>query len=437
MDSIQISQELGQLRAQLSYLDQERRKDKQTIVALQERMEGLLREVEARTRYTQNLESQISEMKAGIAKAAGWTTPLEQLRAEFGEMFSRVEDQRGKSERDAVRVRQIELESITRQLNEIKKEVKPYGQYAEAIEARKQEDARLSELIGRLQLQAVDLDRRVEQPSVSIAYLEEQRRQDARRLATVEQELPDIKRKFDTLPPQLLLLDEAVRRKQVDLDEAAKLLESQAQVLESQRVSDVNRERKFAEYMGAIDKYKETADSIQQQVTGFVQMREEVRRILSDIPDFEQRLEVRINEVFEIQRDAEERARRVAENFKDVVEKDWKTFAQTQEEKWHDRDRRISEYEPRIDGLEEEITRFQPQISPIFEMLEAFAKHYAAAGREWLSESNKMLDAAKLAVPSDVKLSRRQRKKQAAKLAQDTGQPQLPPPAPEDDDLVE
>lgn len=247
MDSIQISQELGQLRAQLSYLDQERRKDKQTIVALQERMEGLLREVEARSRYTQNLESQISEMKAGISKASGWTTPLEQLRAEFGEMFSRAEDQRGKSERDAVRVRQIELESITRQLNEIKKEVKPYSQYAEAIEARKQEDARLSELIGRLQLQTVDLDRRVEQPGVSIAYLEEQRRQDARRLAGVEQEIPDLKRRIDSLPPQLLLLDEAVRRKQVDLDEAAKLLESQAQVLESQRVSDVNRERKFAE----------------------------------------------------------------------------------------------------------------------------------------------------------------------------------------------
>lgn len=436
MDSIQISQELGQLRAQLSYLDQERRKDKQTIVSLQERMEGLLREVEARTRYSQNLESQIAEMKVGISKAGGWTTQLEQLRAEFGEMVQRIEDQRGKTDREAVRVRQIELESITRQLNEIKKEVKPYGQYAEAIEARKQEDARLSELIGRLQLQTVDLDRRIEQPGVSIAYLEEQRRQDARRIAAMEQELPDIKRKFDTLPPQLLLLDEAVRRKQVDLDEAAKLLESQAQVLESQRVSDVNRERKFAEYMGAIEKYKDAADAIQQQVTGFVQMREEVRRILAEIPDFEQRLEVRINEVFEIQRDGEERARRAAENFKNVIEKDWSTFAQSQEEKWHERDKRISEYEPRLTSLEDEIVKFQPQISPIYDIFEAFAKHYASAGREWLSESNKMLDAAKLAIPSDVKLSRRQRKKQAAKLAEDTGRPQLPAPD-DDDDLVE
>ena len=436
MDSIQISQELGQLRAQLTYLDQERRKDKQTIMTLQERMEGLLREVEARTRYSQNLESQIAEMKVGISKAGGWTTPLEQLRAEFGEMVQRIEDQRGKTDREAVRVRQIELESITRQLNEIKKEVKPYGQYAEAIEARKQEDARLSELIGRLQLQTVDLDRRIEQPGVSIAYLEEQRRQDARRIAAMEQELPDIKRKFDTLPPQLLLLDEAVRRKQVDLDEAAKLLESQAQVLESQRVSDVNRERKFAEYMGAIEKYKDAADAIQQQVTGFVQMREEVRRILAEIPDFEQRLEVRINEVFEIQRDGEERARRAAENFKNVIEKDWSTFAQSQEEKWHERDKRISEYEPRLTSLEDEIVKFQPQISPIYDIFEAFAKHYASAGREWLSESNKMLDAAKLAIPSDVKLSRRQRKKQAAKLAEDTGRPQLPAPD-DDDDLVE
>jgi chromosome segregation ATPase len=353
-------------------------------------------------------------------------------------MFSRSEDQRTRSEREAVRVRQIELESITRQLNEIKKEVKPYGAYAESIEARKQEDARLSELIGRLQLQTVDLDRRVEQPGVAIAYLEEQRRQDAKRIAGVEQEIPDLKRRIESLPPQLLLLDEAVRRKQVDLEEAAKLLESQAQVLESQRVSDVNRERRFAEYVAAIEKYKDAAESIQQQVTGFVQMREEVRRILAEIPDFEQRLEVRINEIFEIQRDGEERTRRAAENFKDVMEKDWKVFTQAQEEKWHPRDKRISEYEPRIAELEEEIVKFQPQISPLYDIFEAFAKQYAAAGREWLAESNKLLDAAKTAVPSDVKLSRRQRKKQEAKRAEDTAPPQLAPPADEIfDDLVE
>ena len=434
MDTVQLAQSVSQLNQLVSYLDQERRKDKQTIIALQERIEGLSREVETRVRYTQNLESQISEMKMQILRAAGWTTPLDQLRAEINEVIGRIEEQRVKTEREAVRVRQIELESVTRQLNEIKKEVKPYGAYAEAIEVRKQEDARLSELIGRVQLQVVDIDRRLEQPGTAIAYLEEQRRQDAKRVVQLEQEIPDIKRRIDTFPPQLLLLDETVRRKQVELEEAGRLLESQLQVIESQRVNDVRRERQFAEYVEVIEKIKEQAESVQQQVTGFVQMREEVRRVLAEIPDFEQRLEVRINEVFEIQRDAEERFKRQSEGFRDVIEKQVKDFVVSQDERWHDRDKRIAAYEPRIAELEDEFPKIQPQIPPLYAILEAFSKHYAAVGREWLAESNKMLDEAKLAMPQEHKLSRRQRKKQIAQRAAEIGQEQ---PDARDDDLIQ
>lgn len=435
MDTVQLTQSVSQLNQLVSYLDQERRKDKQALATLQERVDGLLREVETRARYAQNLETQIADMRLQIQRAAAWTTPLDQLRAEFNEVFSRIEEQRGKSEREAARVRQVELESITRQLNEIKKEVKPYGAYAESIEVRKQEDARLSELIGRVQLQVTDIDRRLEQPGTAIAYLEEQRRQDAKRIIQLEQEIPDIKRRIDTFPPQLLLLDDAVRRKQVELEEAARLLESQVQVIESQRVNDVRRERQFAEYVEVIEKLKEQSESVQQQVTGFVQMREEVRRVLAEIPDFEQRLEVRINEVFEIQRDADERAKRQGEGFRDVIEKQMKDFIVSQDERWHDRDKRIAAYEPRIADLEEEFPKIQPQIPPLYAILEAFAKHYAAAGREWLAESNKLLDEAKLVAPQEHRLSRRQRKKQIAQRAAETGQTP-PEPAEDEEDLV-
>jgi chromosome segregation ATPase len=406
--------DLTQLEKLVQYLDEERRKDRAQVVQLQERVDSLSREVEARQRYAQTIETSLNEVKIQLTRATGWTSVTEQIRGEFRQVIERIEDQRTKAERELVRTRQIEIESIVRQLNELKKEIKPYPHLFDDIEARKIEDGRLADLISRVQVQVMEMDRRFDPPAAQITYLEEQRRQDAKRIAAVEQEIPGVKKKIDLLPPQLMLLDEAIRRKQTEIEEAAKVLEAQSQLIENQRVADIRRERQFAEYAETIEKLKIRAEEVAHQVTGFVQLREEIKRELAVLPDFQERLEVRVNELFELQRDADERAKRVAESFRDVLEKDWKMFVVSQDEKWHDRDRRIAEYEPRIADLEEELPKLQPQIGPLYDLLDAFSKAYANAGREWLAEANQLLDKARINVPTEVKPSRRQRRKQQA-----------------------
>ncbi|HEY3340585.1 MAG TPA: hypothetical protein VGK81_01150 [Anaerolineae bacterium] len=409
--------DINQLSQTLQYVDEERRKDRAMILQLQEKVDAVTRELDNRSRYSQSLETQITELRLQVQKAMGWTNSVEQLRAEITQVIARVEDQRTKAERESARVRQIEIEALVRQLNDIKKEVKPYGRLAEEIELRRQEDARLNDLIGRVQTHVIDVDRRIAEPGPQIAYLEEQRRQDNKRIVALEQDMPDMRKRIEQFPPQLLLLDEAVRHKQTDIEEAAKLLEAQNQVIESQRVADIRRERQFAEYGTVVERIKERLVGLQTQTTGFVQMREEVRRALAELPDVQARLEVRLNEVVEIQRDAEERAKRQADEFRDTLEKEWKSFSVTQEEQWFERDRRIADYEPRLDAIEEELPTYLPQITPLYDILEAFSKAYAAAGREWLAQSNQLLDRAKQNIPSDTKLSRRQRRKQKSETA--------------------
>jgi len=408
--------DLTQLTKLVQYIDEERRKDRALIAQLQERVDGLSRDAEARARYVQSLEATLNELKLQAMRAMAWTSATEQLRQEFVQLIERIEDQRTKAERELMRTRQIEIESIVRQLNELKKEVKPYAGYAEQIEARKAEEGRLAEMIGRLQVQVMDLDRRFDQPSTQISFLEEQRRQDARRLGALEQEILDLKKKTEQFPPKLLLLDEAIRRKQTEIEEAAKILEAQSQLIETQRVADIRRERQFAEYAEIIERLKVRADEIAQQVIGYIQLREEVKRELSALPDFRERLEVHINELFELQRDAEERMKRTIDAFREQIEKEWRTFTMAQEERWFERDRRLSEFEPRIAELEEEVSRLQPQIIPLYQIIEAFSKAYANAGREWLAEANQLLDQARANVPSEIKPSRRQRKKRQAQI---------------------
>ena len=404
----------AQLEKLVQYIDEERRKDRATIIQLQERVEGLSREVEARQRYSQAVETSLNELKIQVTRAASWPSATEQLRAEFNQLIERIEDQRTKAERELVRTRQIEIESIVRQLNELKREIKPYPRVFDDIEARKVEDGRLADLISRAQLQIMEMERRFDPPAAQIAYLEEQRRQEAKRITAVEQEIPDLKRKIDVLPPRILLVEDTVRRKQADIEEAGKLLEAQSQLIENQRVADIRRERQFAEYAEIIERLKTRADEVVQQVVGFVQLREEIKRELAVLPDFQERIEVRVNELFELQRDADDRAKRVAEAFREHLDKDWKGFVIAQEEKWHERDRRIGEFVPRLEDLEEEMPKLQPQIGPLYDILDAFSKAYASAGREWLSEANQLIERARINVPTEVKPSRRQRRKQQA-----------------------
>jgi uncharacterized phage infection (PIP) family protein YhgE len=406
--------DLIQLTKLVQFIDEERRKDRALIAQLQEQVAALMQEAEARTRYAQSLEIALNEVKLQVLRALGWTSATEQLRQEFAQVIERIEEQRAKAERELMRTRQIEIESLTRQLNELRKEIKPYASYAEQIEARKVEDGRLAELISRLQVQVMDLERRSGQPMTQIMALEEQRRQDVKRISALEQEIADLKKKLEQLPPKLLLLEEAIRRKHTEIEEAAKLLEAQSQLIETQRMADVRRERQFAEYAEIIEKLKLRAEEVSQQVVGYIQLREEVKRELAALPDFRERLEVRINELFELQREAEERAKRAADAFREQLEKEWRLFVISQDEKWFERDRRYSELEPRIAELEDEVPKFQPQINLLIEIFEAFAKAYAKAGREWLAESNQLLDQIKALVPSDVKPSRRQRKKRQA-----------------------
>ncbi len=431
--------DINQLEKLVQYYDEERRRDRTLLTQIQERVETLLRENEGRSRYTQTLETQMGELKSRLARAEGWTTAIDTARQEFKVGIQRVEEGFKRTDVDAQRVRQVELESVTRQIAEIKRDVKPFNVLPEQIESRKLEDSRLSEMISRLQIQVIDIERRMDQPGAAIAYLEEQRRHDNKRITQVEQELPDLKRKLDTFPPQLLLLDEAVRKKHTEIEEAGKLLEAQSQVIESQRVGDIRRERQFAEYVGTVEKLRQRADEISVQTTGFVQMREEVKREITALPEIQRRLEARINEIFEIQRDAEERAKRQAEGFKDRQEKSWKDFATQQEEKWFERDKRFSEHEGRLDEIDVDLTKI-PVLTPFYDILEAFGKAYAMAGREWLSQSNTLIDKAKTAPANEVKFSRRQRRKQAASQADEAGL-QLPVPKSieqeEDPDLLQ
>ncbi|HEY3289845.1 MAG TPA: hypothetical protein VGK87_06935, partial [Anaerolineae bacterium] len=93
--------DINQLSQIVNFIDEERRKDRTMIVQLQERVDALTRELESRSRYSQTFDTQISELRLQLQKSMGWTTSVEQLRAEVTQVIERIEDQRSKAERES------------------------------------------------------------------------------------------------------------------------------------------------------------------------------------------------------------------------------------------------------------------------------------------------------------------------------------------------
>ena len=75
----------------------------------------------------------------------------------------------------------------------------------------KTEGNRTADSVSVIQQRVDDLTKRLEEPDRRIwHFLEEQRRQDARRISEIESELPEVKKQIDTLRPKVSLIEDLV-----------------------------------------------------------------------------------------------------------------------------------------------------------------------------------------------------------------------------------
>ena len=238
MSSVFDTMELAEISQRLAFLDEQRRKDREAIATIQERVEAQIGIIEAQKRQIQELEGLLASTRAELVKFTQIERSIEQLRQELSLLIEGNEEKRDKAFQDFQRLRQVEQDTVTRQIAELRAELKPIPRYDEEIQSLRTEVNRYNAPILALQHQLAELDRRSEDRVQSVVFLEEQRRQDNRRIAQTEAEIPKVKKEIDDLVDRLPLLEQAIQVKNKEIDRAADLLVQQAEVIENQRVSE-------------------------------------------------------------------------------------------------------------------------------------------------------------------------------------------------------
>ena len=377
---------LNQLTQQFTWLDEERRRDKTELAKVQQRVESQSAEIAEQARRIQEQEGRLARTQAQLTKFPQLEKALDQLRDELVLLIERYDEQHRKAAVDAQRVRRVEQESQTRALGEIRKELQKLPRYEEELQLRKAEDQRLGEVLLNLQQQITDFGRDLENRTRDIPYLQEQPRQNAKRITELQQETPELFKRTEAQSAKLQLLEELIRKSEPRLGEldlqATELKQKQNEFFESIRLSEQHRERKMKEWAEQVEEQRQKMEEHAAHIQQSKEQYDINKQALAALEKLDERLKRDQAEVAELQRLAEKRQKNQLDEWQAEDEKRWKKNVIVWEQHWREQDRWNEEHAARFGPLEESTKVNRAQITVLWQTLQEYARRQIGGMQE-------------------------------------------------------
>ncbi len=338
--------EPNQTAQMVAWLDEERRKDKALLSKLEERVASQTALIEDQARRIQALEGELTALRTRYSTIGFVDESIARLRTEMTTSIEQIEARRSSLVQDWKKMRDSDRGLLQKAIEDLRQEM--LTRIERELQPRRTEEERLSRVAFELQNYADSLSKGLEEFEHSLSFLEEQRRQDARRLS----ELADLPKQLEGIDPKFELLEELTRRNERAIHDLAASLtdirQERREWLEQQALTDQQREQLVQGLQRRIEAFAEEMDAHARQLESWSETHRLMRKNLEDFERLTDRIERRINEVTEIQRLSEERFRREWEEFLQEDQKRSRQFTLTNEESWRENNKIIEEIQARL-----------------------------------------------------------------------------------------
>jgi chromosome segregation ATPase len=363
--------DINQAARMIEWLDEERRRDKATISRMEERLIQQQEFIETLTRKLGSLENEQTTMRNIFLPAGRDVDLLELIRTEMHQSIEAIESRRAAAEREAERRADVQRENYVRPLRDLTERLDALEKAAGEMPAARVERDRIATAIQGLQQRVEDMAKKFEEPERRIAFLEEQRRQDSRRLSEAQTDLPEMQKQIDSLKPKMDLIEELtlrIERRMKDFEgQERERREQLQQFVDQQTLTLQQRDQKIEDLMRGVGRYDEDMKRNMERFESWAEAYRQMRKLIEDFERMGERLERRINEVAEMQRLSEERFRQEWNVWTSDDQKRWKTFTLANDETWrqHDKD---------FDVLRNRVAELQNAFPPVSDSLERLWK---------------------------------------------------------------
>lgn len=372
--------DINQAARMIEWLDEERRRDKSTIATLEERLAQQQELVDTLSKRLNNMESDQTMLRSQVVPAGRDTEVIDQLRKEMQQLVESVESKRLTAEREAERRAELNRESIMRNVRDLTDKATRLERQTTELPAINVEKDRIGQVVQALQMRVDDLFKKLEEPDRRIVFLEEQRRQDARRMSELESEQPELRKAIDGIKPKITLLEDlALRNERKVLDVQNGERERREQIQQFIDQQTLLLQQRDLQVQDLVKKFGEQDSAMTRNMERFETWAEAYRNMKKIIDDFERigdRLERRINEVAEMQRLSEERFRQEWNDWRNDDQKRWKQFTLSNDEVWRLHDKEFERFVTRMSDIEGLFPPIQDAINRIWSLERERAQLY-------------------------------------------------------------
>ena len=372
--------DINQIASMIEWLDEERRRDKTTIATLEERLAQQADAMDQMQRRINSVESDQSMMKQETLPVQKEREIMDRLRTETRQLLENAEARRLTAEREAERRIELQRDSAQRSVRDLSDKAGRLEKQVAAFSGLQTERDRLTNAIRVLNQEMDDLTKKLEEPDRRLAFLEEQRRTDARRLVEIETDLPEYKKSIDAIRPKLTLVEDLAIRNERRIQEFGHVererREQLQQFIDQQQLVMQQRDQQVADLNRRFGLHDEALQKNIERFELWSQTHREMKRIIDDFNRIGDRLERRINEVAEIQRLSEERFRQEWNDWRDDDQKRWKQLTLSNDEVWRNHDKEFELYIKRIDGIETSLPGLRGNIERLWQLERARADLY-------------------------------------------------------------
>ncbi len=382
--------QINQIASMIEWLDEERRRDKATIAELEQRLAQQADLLAGMQRQVNTVESDQVLIRQEALPAQKEQDILERMRQDAEDMLESAEARRLTAEREAERRFELQRESIQRAVRELADKADRLERQLANISDMQVEGDRLTNAMRILNQEMDDLAKTLEGPDRRLAFLEEQRRTDTRRLAEIETELPEYRKTVDSLQPKITLLEElAVRNEKriqdfnnIDRDRREQI----QQFIDQQQLLVQQRDQQLVDLTKRFSVHDEELQRNIERFEVWAQAYREMKRIIDDFNRIGDRLERRINEASEMQRLSEERFREEWSDWRDDDQKRWKQLTLSNDEVWRNHDREFDNFIHRVGDVEKLIPALRGGIDRLWLLERARADLYRERYQAMLHE---------------------------------------------------
>jgi DNA repair exonuclease SbcCD ATPase subunit len=329
--------DLSQATQLLTWLDEEHRKDKALLMALQGQMDVQKTQLKEQARQLQDIEAMLARIEGQLPRLAQFEGAIENARTEFASLLARHAAEHETLEAARTQTEQQETETMARIIHQVQTRVEALGSFENTMAVLSDENRKLRGEVTKAFTQLSESSKRLDAQGPRIDLLE----QDAQ---VFRDGLSNARLMYEDLNNTAMELKAALQNVGPTSDAKIEQLQSSFEAMNKRRSAESEAlQGKQQEQARLVDELATELKALQTPVARWVKQMEEFnaqserdRKTLYDLRELEKQIRQQANEMLELQRLEAERQRTELREWHDsqVRVDDEQTLRMEQVEAW-------------------------------------------------------------------------------------------------------